>query len=346
TGTAPKWYSDVDLKTELTVLAGASSATGTQLGVSSAAAQVFNAYVVQTSGNCPSPALTPTVTIDPGPQPIETSTTDQTSCAAAVNGEAQVVDVNNEGLANYVVNWFDDSMNPIGSPGPALTGIAAGTYNAEVQSLITGCTNLAPVTVDDGRIIPAITTGSTENTHCATPDGTATPNIQNTVGPASEYTFTWYQGPDSGSPMISTDQTATGLDAGTYSVIVEHAATGCASAITTIVVDDGTTQPVFAVPSGEVCETVFGSGIATIDLTTLNTQITGGDPNLTVTWLDALSNPITSADIAAGTIIEFRVQSALTGCDASGFVTFTVFTQPTPADAGADQTICGASVAL
>src|SRR5690606_4070805 len=95
-----------------------------------------------------------------------------------------------------------------------------------------------------------------------------------------------------------------------------------------------------------VCETVFGSGIATIDLTTLNTQITGGDPNLTVTWLDALSNPITSADIAAGTIIEFRVQSALTGCDASGFVTFTVFTQPTPADAGADQTICGASVAL
>src|SRR5690606_34431382 len=87
TGTAPKWYSDVDLTTEITVLAGASSATGTQLGVSSASAQVFNAYVVQTSGNCPSPAVTATVTIDPGPQSIETSTTDQTSCTAAVNGE-------------------------------------------------------------------------------------------------------------------------------------------------------------------------------------------------------------------------------------------------------------------
>ncbi len=346
TGTGLKWYSDVDLTTEIAALAGLTSATGPQLAVSSASAQVFNAYVVQTSGNCPSPAATVTVTIDPGPQLIETNSVDQTSCVAPPNGIAEVVDVNDEGLTNYAISWFDGGMNPVGSPGADLSAVDAGTYNAEVRSLITGCTNLAVVTVGDGRVTPVVTTGSTDNTHCLVPNGSATATIQNPIGPVSEYGFTWYAGPDTGSPMISTDETAANIGPGTYSVVVEHSATGCASAVTTTTVDDATAPPGFSIPTAEVCETVFQSGTATVDLTTFNALITAGDPSLVVTWLDNLSNPITSADVSSGTVISFEVQSSVTGCKASASVTFAVFTQPTPADAGTDQTVCGASVTL
>src|SRR5690606_11514541 len=126
TGTALRWYSDVDLTTEITALSASTSATGPQLGISSASAQTFNAYVVQTNGDCPSPAATVTVTVDPGPQLIETNSVDQTSCAAPPNGGAEVVDVNGEGLTNYAVNWFDGSMNPVGVPGAVLSAVAAG----------------------------------------------------------------------------------------------------------------------------------------------------------------------------------------------------------------------------
>lgn len=348
TGTSLKWYSDEDLLNEITTLSASATGTGTDLSISSVASQEFARYVTQTSGGCESAPAKATIKIDAGPQGIETGSTPNTVCSGTPDGAAEITDVNNEGLDDYTVSWYDNEFTPLGATGPALSGVPAGEYNALVTSNITGCSNYAAtITVTNDLEIPVVVTSSISNTHCVTPNGAVTASIQSPAGPSSDYQYTWYNGPDTDSDILAgTGAGRTGLAAAQYTVIARYIPTGCTSAAATVNVDNNLSYPAIINPSGDVCETAFESGSANVDLTSYNATVTGSDADLTVTWFDGSSNPVTSATVSTGAVYTFAVTSLSTGCQAAGTLEFTVFTQPTPAVAGDDQTVCGSTTTL
>ena len=92
-------------------------------------------------------------------------------------------------------------------------------------------------------------------------------------------------------------------------------------------------RPVVTNQTQPVCEGVAGSGIGTVDLTTLNSPITGGVSGLTVTWFTnaALTTPVpapSSATASNNTIFYARITNPSTGCTNSATATITVNSKP------------------
>ena len=92
-------------------------------------------------------------------------------------------------------------------------------------------------------------------------------------------------------------------------------------------------RPVVTNQTQAVCEGVAGSGIGTVDLTTLNSPITGGVSGLTVTWFTnaALTTPVptpSNATATNNTIFYARINNPSTGCTNSATATITVNSKP------------------
>ncbi|HEX6223096.1 MAG TPA: gliding motility-associated C-terminal domain-containing protein [Chryseolinea sp.] len=92
-------------------------------------------------------------------------------------------------------------------------------------------------------------------------------------------------------------------------------------------------RPVATNQTQAVCEGVPGSGIATVNLTTLNPAVTSGVVGLTVSWFTnaALTTavPTPSAATATNNIIFYaRVNNTSTGCNSTATATYTVNSKP------------------
>jgi gliding motility-associated-like protein len=345
TGSNLKWYSASDLLTEYTSVAGSNAATGADLSVSTGSAAVVNRYVTQTVSGCSSNASTITITVFNVPQNILISTVDQTSCSGP-NGEATVTGVDGGGVAGYEFEWYTDASVPLGETSATANGLPAGGYVVYVKNSTTGCVANRATSVIDNQIVPDLSLSPTSDTHCEVPNGSITATITNQIGPVSDYTFEWYDGPSMASPLIGSNaQTVTSLDAGTYTVAVLHVPSQCQGVASTALTNLYT-YPSINNASGLVCETTAGSGTASVNLTTYNSTITGGNADLVVTWRDGSLNPITSAVVSTGTTISHDVKSNTSGCVVANSLTFTVDAQPSVANAGIDIASCTPSVTL
>ena len=92
-------------------------------------------------------------------------------------------------------------------------------------------------------------------------------------------------------------------------------------------------RPVVANQTQAFCENVPGSGIATVDLTTLNAAISGGAASATVTWYTnaAHTNPVASPSSVSSptnTIYYANITSNGTGCSSPATATITVSSRP------------------
>ncbi len=92
-------------------------------------------------------------------------------------------------------------------------------------------------------------------------------------------------------------------------------------------------RPVANNQAQSFCETVAGSGIASIDLTSLNPGITGGAGGVTVAWFtnSALTTPVanaTNVSASNNTIFYARVTNNSTGCTNSATAGITVNIKP------------------
>jgi hypothetical protein len=347
-GTSIRWFTENNLFTSsfITALNDIPTVSAQDLGITATTAGPISRYVRQNVGGCISLAAPIDFTVNDNPQNILTASTEQTSCAPP-NGSASVTSVDGGATTNYSFAWFDQAINPLGVTTSSITGVAAGTYHVEVTSLTTGCLATASVVITADIVLPAITFAATPNSHCSTPNGALDATITNQVGPLSDYSFTWYNGPSTASPVNPSSTTATlsNLVAGTYTVSVLHVPTQCSGVATSTVVDN-ITLPVPVPPNGDICESTPGSGTANVNLTTYNSAITAGNTDLSVTWRDASDNVVTSVVVANNDAFTYQVLSASTGCLSEGTLTFTVHAAPTAANAGPDMTICGATTIM
>jgi hypothetical protein len=346
-GSSLRWFTQNDLlpASLITALNDKVTVTAQELGVTTAAPATVNRFVRQNIGGCMSLSTPVDFIIEPKPVNIITVITPNTSCVGP-NGSVRVSDVDGTGVPNYSMVWRDQSMVQIGT-GPVLANISEGLYTLIVTNL-SGCSSDPLIaTVPGTAQMPALTFISMPNTNCATPNGTVNATIQNPVGPASEYLFTWYNGPDTSSPVnpLSTTSSINGVAGGTLTTKVLHIPSGC-EGVASLTVTDSYTYPVASSPSGDVCETPLGSGKASLDLTTYNPTITGGNADLSVTWRDAVNNPITSAVVVTNDSYNYELRSASSGCVTTSSLAFTVHQAPTPANAGPDQNVCATTTTL
>ena len=120
-----------------------------------------------------------------------------------------------------------------GSTLATITGLSAGTYTVTVTNTSTGCTNTCEAIITNNTTNPIVTCAKTDNTNCATPNGTATAT-------ATGVTYLW-----GSNAANATTATITGLSAGTYIVTVTSTTTGCTATCSAIVAS--TTTPPTAV---------------------------------------------------------------------------------------------------
>ena len=124
---------------------------------------------------------------------------------------------------------------------------------------------------------------------------------------------------------------ATGLNNVRYQcVVTSGGACPVTSAAVPLVVNP---RPVVTNQTQAVCEGVAGSGIGTVDLTTLNSPMTGGVSGLTVSWFTnaALTTPVPTPSNATATnniIFYARINNPSTGCTNSATATITVNSKP------------------
>jgi hypothetical protein len=348
TGTSVTWYTANNLlpASKINALDGNNQVTGSELNISTTTPGIINRYVRRTVTGCVSLAAQVDITVVNPPQSITTSSSPQTFCSGA-DGIASVTGVDGGGTSGYTFSWLDESMNPIGFSGPSITDMPFGTYYAVVENA-SGCA-AAPVAIiiQDQRSYPVSNLVSDPNTHCTTPNGTITATLENQIGPISDYTFTWRNGPDPDSPPIgsSTTNVITGLPGGNYGLTTRHNPSQCEIFFGASVLDQMTPPEIFP-PSGIVCETTPGSGTSSVVFSTFDATVTGGNADLVVTWYNASSNPVSSATVANAETFSYIATSNTSGCSAEGALQFSVTSQPTPANANTDQDVCGTSTLL
>ncbi|WP_211342491.1 LamG-like jellyroll fold domain-containing protein [Hyunsoonleella aestuarii] len=150
-------------------------------------------------------------------------TTNTVGCAGNSNGTATVTA--SGGTPGYSYAWSN------GQTGITATGLTSGTPYQVTITDANGCTLVQNVTyTDPAALVVNMTTMVTSGVGQSDGTATATP-----TGGVAPYTYSW-SNDASGSPIISTNQTATGLSQGTYWVTVTDSK-GCVVEDTVIVAD-------------------------------------------------------------------------------------------------------------
>ncbi len=236
-------------------------------------------------------------------------TTDHnTDCSPDENGRVTLLNVYEDGVAdpvangNYVFNWFDaDQVTPISvgtvnAMGDDVTDLPAGTYYVEAENINTDCvSDKVSFTINDNRVIPNLQlTQTLPDTTCVgslVPSGEVTASVilpGGGAGNPADYTFTWYEGPGTGTPITvgAVDGAAVNgemyeqLPAGIYTVVVEDNVTpgdNC-TAIAQITVSRFT--PIISIQTVDITiqndlECNIDNGSATVDRVTV-TKYGGG----------------------------------------------------------------------
>ncbi|HYG40655.1 MAG TPA: gliding motility-associated C-terminal domain-containing protein, partial [Cytophagales bacterium] len=157
-----------------------------------------------------------------------TSIVDNTMCIAPYNGSITAAGAGGTGYNYY---WYNG--NAVKAVADATTAtysnLAIGQYTVVVEDAATKCkSDPLIVNVGDGRVypvVPAVTT--VNNTHCdlATPNGSLAVTTPDNV----TYSYQWYTGAGTGSPLAAGATTVSGLGANTYRLVITNNTTGCSS---------------------------------------------------------------------------------------------------------------------
>ena len=306
----------------------------------------FYAETYDGASQCYSATRTPvTLTLHP-PLLIAAPSLDQGVCAG---GDPASIDggVASGGTGAYTYQWESSTTSagpysPIASAtGPAYdppSGFSQTTYFRRITRSSTCLQTGSPVMISLGAA-PSITQQPVSQQVC---DGQSAAFSITAVGGSLGYQWQAdmgagynninnggvYSGAATNQLQISN---ATGLNNVRYQCIVTSGgACPVSSSAVPLVVNP---RPVVANQTKAVCEGVAGSGIGTVDLTTLNSPITGGVSGLTVSWFTnaALTTPVptpSNATATNNTIFYARISNPTTGCTNSATATITVNSKP------------------
>ncbi|WP_333818798.1 gliding motility-associated C-terminal domain-containing protein [Ohtaekwangia sp.] len=164
----------------------------------------------------------------PVPYTIDTSHVDIT-CSATTSGSATATVGGS--VSGYTFSWFNGSkvLPTVDFSGSVYSNLGAGNYTVFATNNSSKC-NSDTVTVKVKQTLPPVITSITKDSDqlsCTGNIGAATVNVQ---GNASDYTYQWYKGPNTATPIAgATGQSITGQPSGTYTVKVTGKTTGCSS---------------------------------------------------------------------------------------------------------------------
>ncbi|MEQ1584819.1 MAG: gliding motility-associated C-terminal domain-containing protein [Cyclobacteriaceae bacterium] len=216
-GSTYSWYSDVSLSTLLTA---GTAPTNAQLGFGSAAPNITTVFVTETnSNNCPGPATSITLTVNPVPVLPGVTFTPSSYCVGAAIAPPTITTPT--GGSTYT--WYSDAgLTTVLTTGTAPTNVQLG-FSSVAANVITvfvtetsssNCTGLAtPVTltVNATPAAPGITFNP--NTYCVG-EAITSPTITAPVGGS---TYSWYSDV-SLSTLLTTGTTPTNAQLGFSSV--------------------------------------------------------------------------------------------------------------------------------
>ena len=236
------------------------------------------------------------------------TTAHNTDCAPDENGRVTLLNVYEDGVAdpvvngNYVFNWYDaDQVTPISVGtvnvmGDDVTDLPAGTYYVEAENINTDCvSDKVPFTINDNRVIPNLQLAQTlPDTTCVgslVPSGEVTASVilpGGGTGNPADYTFTWYEGVGTGTPITvgAVDGAAVNgemyeqLPAGIYTVEVEDNVTPGDNCTATAQITVSRFSPVISIQTVDITiqndlECNIDNGSATVDRVTV-TKYGGG----------------------------------------------------------------------
>lgn len=124
---------------------------------------------------------------------------------------------------------------------------------------------------------------------------------------------------------------STGLNNARYQCVVTSG--GACPVTSTTVPLIVNTRPVVVNQAPTLCEDIAGSGTASVDLTTLNSAVTGGASGITVSWFtdSGLTNPVATPSNASATnnsIFYASASNNSTSCSSPATATITVNSKP------------------
>ncbi len=237
------------------------------------------------------------------------TTQHNTDCTPGENGRVTLINVYEDGVAdpisngNYLFNWYDaDQVTPIsvGAVGGAfnedVTNLPAGTYYVEAENQTTDCvSDKVPFTINDERVIPNLQLAQTlPDTTCVgslAPSGEVTASVilpGGGSGNPADYTFTWYEGVGTGTPITvgAVDGAAVNgemyeqLPAGIYTVEVVDNVTPGNNCTITAQITVSRFSPVISIQTSDITiqndlECNIDNGSATVNAVTV-TKYGGG----------------------------------------------------------------------
>lgn len=162
-----------------------------------------------------------------------------TSCVSP-NGSLRAVPVGS--ASDYSYAWYYGSSLPLGQGGQTATGLQSGIHTVRVTHNLTQCQTYTSASVPNESTFPSVSVNILSHlTSCTSPNGSvqAVPG-----GPASDYTYAWYQGAIAQGAVLSTGQTLSQLTAGAYTVQTTHKSASQCKATATVNVQDN--RPTFS----------------------------------------------------------------------------------------------------
>ncbi|HYG39234.1 MAG TPA: hypothetical protein VD908_11470, partial [Cytophagales bacterium] len=154
---------------------------------------------------------------------------DLTHCTTP-NGE---VTANVGGItAGYTFYWYNGSVVKATPDytGATYTGLVNGNYTVVAENNTTKCKSAAATTsVGDARVypgIPSVTVG--DQTNC-TPAAVANGSLTIDSPDPATYSYQWYQGASTATPLAMGATSISGLSAGTYRLVITNKTSTCTS---------------------------------------------------------------------------------------------------------------------
>jgi hypothetical protein len=168
---------------------------------------------------------------------VNITTTDAT-CGLC---DGQAIATPSGGNPPYTYFW-----SPGGFTTPSFSGLCSGTYTATVTDN-SGCMGTATATVNSNSTITGVNSSVT-NASCGNSDGAIT--ITSVNGGTPPFTYSW-------SPIVSTNDTVTGLPAGTYNLSV-YDSSGCTYSTAITVINAGAPTAVATTTVSSSCSSPTG----------------------------------------------------------------------------------------
>ncbi len=193
----------------------------------------------------------------------------------------------------YSYTWSKDGVVIPGETSATLSGVNAGTYEVIVENQRLGCvSNPISIQVEDEVELPVITTDQIASTNCdpALPNGEVSVTDVDGNGIGAPYTFRWYEGVDTSTPVVSTDASLKGIQGGAgrnYTVVVTNTTTGCENTAM-ILLQENQVLPVLALtptPNNICDETIAGVAFTGAVAAAVSNQV-GDIADYVFTWHD------------------------------------------------------------